>query len=90
MAMIYIVEDDENIREIEMFALKNAGYEVQGFECAAAFYARLKEKVPALVLLDIMLPDEDGLTIVKSSATPQRHENFRSSWQQQKRQRLTR
>lgn len=63
--MIYIVEDDENIREIEMFALKNAGYEVQGFECAAAFYARLKEKVPALVLLDIMLPDEDGLTIVK-------------------------
>lgn len=65
MAMIYIVEDDENIREIEMFALKNAGYEVHGFECAAAFYARLKEKVPALVLLDIMLPDEDGLTIVK-------------------------
>ena len=65
MAMIYIVEDDENIREIEMFALKNAGYEVQGFECASDFYARLKEKVPALVLLDIMLPDEDGLSIVK-------------------------
>ncbi|MFR8547377.1 MAG: response regulator transcription factor [Lachnospiraceae bacterium] len=65
MALIYIVEDDENIREIEMFALKNAGYEVQGFDCASAFYARLKEKVPALVLLDIMLPDEDGLTIVK-------------------------
>lgn len=65
MAMIYIVEDDENIREIEMFALKNAGYEVQGFECASAFYARLKERIPALVLLDIMLPDEDGLTIVK-------------------------
>ena len=37
MALIYIVEDDENIREIEMFALKNAGYEVQGFDCAAAF-----------------------------------------------------
>lgn len=65
MALIYIVEDDENIREIEMFALKNAGYEVQGFDCAAAFYARLKEKVPAMVLLDIMLPDEDGLSIVK-------------------------
>lgn len=65
MALIYIVEDDENIREIEMFALKNAGYEVQGFECASAFYARLKEKTPALVLLDIMLPDEDGLSIVK-------------------------
>lgn len=65
MATIYIVEDDENIREIEMFALKNAGYEVQGFDCASAFYARLKEKQPALVLLDIMLPDEDGLSIVK-------------------------
>ena len=46
MAMIYIVEDDENIREIEMFALKNAGYEVQGFECASDFYARLREKEP--------------------------------------------
>ena len=63
--MIYIVEDDENIREIEMFALKNAGYEVQGFDCASAFYARLKERLPSLVLLDIMLPDEGGLEIVK-------------------------
>lgn len=65
MALIYIVEDDENIREIEMFALKNAGYEVQGFDCASAFFAGLKEKIPALVLLDIMLPDEDGLSILK-------------------------
>lgn len=65
MALIYIVEDDENIREIELFALKNAGYEVQGFECASAFYAQLEEKIPALILLDIMLPDEDGLSIVK-------------------------
>ncbi|MDO4299238.1 MAG: response regulator transcription factor [Lachnospiraceae bacterium] len=65
MAMIYIVEDDENIREIEMFALKNAGYEVQGFENASSFYSRIREKAPTLVLMDIMLPDEDGLTIVK-------------------------
>lgn len=65
MALIYIVEDDENIREIELFALKNAGYEVQGFECASAFYTQLEEKIPALILLDIMLPDEDGLSIVK-------------------------
>ncbi|MCD7834377.1 MAG: response regulator transcription factor [Lachnospiraceae bacterium] len=65
MALIYIVEDDENIKEIEMFALKNTGYEVQGFDCASAFYARLKERLPSLVLLDIMLPDEDGLEIVK-------------------------
>lgn len=65
VALIYIVEDDENIREIEMFALRNTGYEVQGFDCASAFYARLKERLPSLVLLDIMLPDEDGLEIVK-------------------------
>ncbi|MCD8075623.1 MAG: response regulator transcription factor [Lachnospiraceae bacterium] len=65
MALIYIVEDDENIREIEMFALRNTGYEVQGFDCTSAFYARLKERLPSLVLLDIMLPDEDGLEIVK-------------------------
>lgn len=65
MALIYIVEDDENIREIEMFALKNAGYEVQTFDCAETFFARIREKTPALVLLDIMLPDEDGLSVVK-------------------------
>jgi len=65
VALIYIVEDDENIREIEMFALRNTGYEVQGFDCASAFYARLKERLPSLVLLDVMLPDEDGLEIVK-------------------------
>ncbi len=65
MALIYVVEDDENIREIEIFALKNAGYEVQGFDCASAFYVRLKERMPSLVLLDIMLPDEGGLEIVR-------------------------
>ncbi len=65
MALIYVVEDDENIREIELFALKNAGYEVQGFDCASAFYARLKERMPSLALLDLMLPDESGLEIVK-------------------------
>lgn len=65
MAVIYIVEDDKNIREIETFVLKNAGYQVEDFECAKDFYRRLDEKLPALILLDIMLPDEDGLEIVK-------------------------
>lgn len=65
MAVIYIVEDDKNIREIETFALKNAGYQVEDFECAKDFYHRLDEKIPALILLDIMLPDEDGLEIVR-------------------------
>ncbi len=65
MSLIYIVEDDENIREIEMFALKNAGYEVESFDCASSFHAGLRRKLPALVLLDIMLPDEDGLSVLK-------------------------
>ena len=65
MALIYAVEDDKNILEIEMFALKNSGYQVEGFECARDFYKKLEEKQPDLVLLDIMLPDEDGLSILK-------------------------
>ena len=65
MALIYIVEDDKNIREIEAFALKNSGYQIRDFECAAQFYAKLEEKLHNLILLDVMLPDEDGLNIVK-------------------------
>lgn len=62
---IYIVEDDKNIREIEMFALKNSGYAVEEFENAKSFFSKTAKKVPDLVLLDIMLPDMDGLEIVK-------------------------
>ena len=65
MALIYIVEDDVNIREIESFALKNSGYTIEDFACAKDFFSRVRDKVPDLILLDIMLPDEDGLEIVK-------------------------
>lgn len=64
MALIYIVEDDENIREIETIALKNSNYMVCGFEKAKDFYKKLDEIVPDLVLLDVMLPDESGYDIV--------------------------
>ena len=53
-----------NIREIERYALKNSGYEVEEFECGADFFKRLEHKIPALILLDIMLPNEDGLDIL--------------------------
>ena len=65
MALIYIVEDDQNIREIESFALKNSGYQIRDFSCAKEFYRALKEKTPDLVILDIMLPDEDGMEILQ-------------------------
>ena len=65
MALIYIVEDDTNIREIESYALKNSGYTVCEFECAKDFYKKTAMKIPDLILLDIMLPDEDGINIVK-------------------------
>jgi len=69
MALIYIVEDDQNIREIESFALKNSGYNVVDFECAKDFYRQIADKVPDCILLDIMLPDEDGLEIVRKLRT---------------------
>lgn len=64
MALIYIVEDDKNILEIESFALKNSGYDIRGFSCAKDFYRGLDDFLPDLILLDIMLPDEDGLSIL--------------------------
>jgi two-component system alkaline phosphatase synthesis response regulator PhoP len=65
MALIYVVEDDQNIREIERFALQNSGYRVEEFGSAKEFYKRIADKLPQLILLDIMLPDEDGLAIIK-------------------------
>ena len=64
MALIYIVEDDVNIREIERYALKNSGYEVEEFESGEDFFCALSNRKPALVLLDVMLPKEDGLEII--------------------------
>ena len=65
MALIYIVEDDESIREIETIALKNSGHEVYVFENASSFYHKLSDILPDLLVLDVMLPDSDGNSIVK-------------------------
>ncbi|MFQ9514909.1 MAG: response regulator transcription factor [Eubacterium sp.] len=65
MQKIYIVEDDKNIAEIEQFALKNVGYDVLTFGTARDFEKKLQEEYPALIIMDIMLPDRDGLSIVK-------------------------
>ena len=65
MALIYIIEDDDSIREIEEFALMNAGHKVLGFNCAKDFYKKIEEVKPDLSLVDIMLPDENGNEIVR-------------------------
>lgn len=63
--MIYYVEDDANIRELTVYALKQAGYESRGFPGADEFFAACKEETPELILLDIMLPGTDGLEILR-------------------------
>ena len=65
MPKIYIVEDDDNIRELVLYALQNADFTAQGFECSEDFELALETELPDLVLLDIMLPDEDGIAILK-------------------------
>ncbi len=63
--LIYLVEDEENIRELVVYTLCASGFEARGFSCAEDFYEALQGEVPHLVLLDIMLPGEDGLCILR-------------------------
>jgi two-component system alkaline phosphatase synthesis response regulator PhoP len=64
--LIFCVEDDESIRELILYALKNNGYKSVGFEDGQTFYKTIKKELPDLILLDIMLPGEDGLNILKT------------------------
>ena len=63
--MIYLVEDDNSIRELVIYTLQTTGFEAKGFACAKDFWNEMKKEEPSLVLLDIMLPDEDGLSILR-------------------------
>ncbi|MDD6720148.1 MAG: response regulator transcription factor [Lactobacillus porci] len=65
MLEIWCVEDDESIREIEMYTLQTMNFKTQGFEDGESFFKALKEKKPDLVILDLMLPDEDGSDILR-------------------------
>lgn len=63
--MVYILEDDDNIRKLINYSLKSQGFEVQDFALPTAFWSALQTKNPDLLLLDIMLPEEDGISILK-------------------------
>ncbi|MCE5343763.1 MAG: response regulator transcription factor [Eubacteriales bacterium] len=62
--MIHVVEDDDGVRELELYALRQAGFEATGFGTTAAFRSALDKTMPTLVLLDVMLPGEDGMTLL--------------------------
>lgn len=64
--MIYIVEDDTAIAEVEIYALRNAGYEATAFESGAAFWKAFRTQTPELVILDWMLPGESGIDILQA------------------------
>ena len=63
--MIYLVEDDESIRELVVYTLKSQGMEAKGFERPSLFWKELEKEHPSLLLLDVMLPEEDGISILK-------------------------
>lgn len=65
MNMIYILEDDENIRKLIAYTLQSHGYECSCFERPSDFWKSIENYIPDLILLDIMLPEEDGITILK-------------------------
>ena len=65
MNKIYIVEDDDNIRELLIYTLQTQGMEAEGFALPSEFWKAMEKKMPNLLLLDIMLPQEDGLSILK-------------------------
>ncbi len=77
--MIYCVEDDAAIRNLMIYALGTAGFEAKGFEDGAAMFEALETEKPQMVMLDIMLPGEDGISILKSCAPGATRAAFPSS-----------
>ena len=62
--MIFIMEDDDSIRKLVVYALQSQGFEAEGFAAPSAFWHRMEQQLPDLILLDIMLPEEDGLSVL--------------------------
>lgn len=86
MHTIYIVEDEENIREMIAYALNNSSFKAMAFADAKQLYAQLDENVPSLFLLDIMLEGEDGYTILETlrEMKNQRHPHYHADGKKQR------
>ncbi len=65
-SLIYMLEDDDSIRQFVLYALKNSGFEAVGFDRPSAFFSAIEKELPTLVLLDIMLPEQDGMEVLHS------------------------
>lgn len=76
MRLIYCVEDEAGIRELITLALSTADFDVKGFEDAKSFYAQMKNKIPDLILLDLMLPVTDGMSILKELKNNSEYKNI--------------
>ncbi|MCF0241218.1 MAG: response regulator transcription factor [Treponema sp.] len=76
MQTVYIVEDDKNISEIEFFTLKNAGFDPVCFYENTSFQKAMEQKLPSIVILDIMLPGTDGISILKKIRTQEHTKNL--------------
>ena len=63
--MIYCIEDDNGIRDLIVYTLTASGYEAKGFADSSEFWTAVKQEIPTLILLDVMLPNEDGISILK-------------------------
>ncbi|MBQ3868634.1 MAG: response regulator transcription factor [Clostridia bacterium] len=63
--MIYLLEDDESIRKLVVYALESQGYEAEGFGLPSLFWAAVRRTLPTLVILDVMLPEEDGISVLR-------------------------
>ena len=82
--MIYCVEDDRAIRDLMIYTLRASGFEAMGFENDSGFWTAMKEQRPEMILLDVMLPGEDGLTILRKPRSSLLHRIFPSLWPLQK------
>ena len=74
--MIYCIEDDISIRELIIYTLKLSGFEAKGFETGDELFAEMEKEVPELIMLDIMLPGQDGLSVLKQLKSDQRYHDI--------------